>query len=145
MVIAGDGSLKAALSAQAARLGVADAVRLLGHHSDVVSLHHGLDLFVQSSDYEGTSNAVLEAMALETPLVATDAGGTRDLVRDDIDGVVVRCGDPVALAEAIDRTLTDRAAAARRASAARLRVERDLAFERRTRALEDIYQEIAAR
>ncbi len=54
---------------------VSDRVQLLGH-VDVIPFHHALDLFVQSSDYEGTPNVVLEAMAMETPVVATDVGGT---------------------------------------------------------------------
>ena len=51
---------------------------------DVRPSHHAFDLFVQSSDYEGTPNAVLEAMALETPIVATDAGGTAEIVHDGV-------------------------------------------------------------
>jgi glycosyltransferase involved in cell wall biosynthesis len=75
LVIAGDGSLRGALQAQVDRLGLAGICRFLGHRTDVTDLHHAFDLFVQSSEYEGTPNAVLEAMAMETPLVATDAGG----------------------------------------------------------------------
>ena len=55
-------------------------VQIARHTPDVIALHHGLDLLVQSSDYEGTPNAVLEAMALETPVVATAAGGTAELM-----------------------------------------------------------------
>ncbi len=51
------------------------------------ALHHAFDLYVQSSDYEGTPNAVLEAMALETPVVATDVGGTAELIVNGSDGI----------------------------------------------------------
>jgi glycosyltransferase involved in cell wall biosynthesis len=145
LAIAGEGKERASLEARAARLGLAGAVRLLGHRPDVAEVHHALDVFVQSSDYEGTSNAVLEAMALETPLVATRAGGTADLVADGVHGLLVPCGDAGAIASAIERTLADREATARRVSAARARVEGELSFEARRAALEAIYEELAAR
>jgi glycosyltransferase involved in cell wall biosynthesis len=117
--------------------------RLLGHRADIIDLHHAFDLFVQSSDYEGTPNAVLEAMALETPIIATDVGGTRELLREQVDGLLVRPSDAAALADAIECVLADRAAAARRVSSARRRVERELSFDARMRALEAIYRELA--
>ena len=67
--------------------------RLLGQVDDVPLFHHALDLFVQSSAYEGTPNVVLEAMALETPVVATDVGGTAELVTHRREGLIVPPGD----------------------------------------------------
>jgi glycosyltransferase involved in cell wall biosynthesis len=142
LFIVGDGSLRAPLAARAAKLGV--AVSFLGHRADIVRLHHAFDVFVQSSDSEGTPNAVLEAMALETPIVATNAGGTRGIVTDDLHGLIVPCGDAGALAAAIARTALDRDSALARAKCARARVERELSFDERTRRLETIYEELAA-
>jgi glycosyltransferase involved in cell wall biosynthesis len=139
LVIAGDGSLRGALQAQVDRLGLAGICRFLGHRTDVTDLHHAFDLFVQSSEYEGTPNAVLEAMAMETPLVATDAGGTREIALPDVHGLVVPIQDVTALRHAIDRVLRDPAAARARAAAARARIETDLSFETRTRKLEAVY------
>ena len=112
------------------------------HRADVTRLHHGFDLFVQSSDYEGTPNCVLEAMALETPIVATDAGGTRDILRHGTDGEIVGCGDSQMLADRIDQVLLDPVRAASRAASARHRIEHQLSFERRTRTLDAIYEEL---
>jgi 2-deoxystreptamine N-acetyl-D-glucosaminyltransferase/2-deoxystreptamine glucosyltransferase len=111
----------------------------------VADLHHAFDLFVQASDYEGTSNAVLEAMALETPVVATDVGGTSQLIRHGVDGVIVPPGDLGALTRAIDEALTDRATSGLRARAARRRVETDLSFETRMATVEQIYTELRDR
>ncbi|HEV8348409.1 MAG TPA: glycosyltransferase [Vicinamibacterales bacterium] len=144
LFIVGDGSLRETLIARATELGV-EGCRLLGHRADVVRLHHAFDVFVQSSDSEGTPNAVLEAMALETPVVATDAGGTRDIVAHDVHGLIVPCGDAAALARAIERTMTDRRATLARVAAARARIERELSFERRTRDLEAIYEQLVAK
>ena len=91
-MIAGDGSLRKALEDQRHALGLTEAVILTGHVADVIPLHHAFDLFVQSSDYEGTPNAVLEAMAMETPIVATEAGGTAEFVHDGVHGRIIPVG-----------------------------------------------------
>ncbi len=145
LVVAGDGPERGAVERHVARLGLGESCRLLGFRKDVAFVHHGLDLLVQSSDYEGTPNAVLEAMALETPVVATDVGGTGELVRDGLDGLLVRPGDPAALARAVERALDDREATRRRAASARERVERTLAFDVRMAAVEALYDELADR
>lgn len=144
LVLAGEGSARAGLEAAARRLGVEESCRFLGHRSDVAEVHHAFDLFVQSSDYEGTPNAVLEAMALETPVVATAAGGTGELIEDGEHGLIVPSGDAVRLRQAIERALEDPAAAARRAAAARARVEGPLSFQARMRAVEAVYDELRA-
>lgn len=143
-VIAGDGSLKQTLACQIDALGLGDACVLLGHQHDVQALHHAFDLYVQSSDYEGTPNAVLEAMAFETPVVATDAGGTAELIVNGTDGIVIPRGDPNAMVAAIGAALADPVAARARATAARHRVETDLSFETRMTAVEAIYTELLA-
>jgi len=142
LLIVGEGSLRTALDDQIASLGLTSTCTLLGQRSDIVDLHHGFDLFVQSSDYEGTPNAVLEAMALETPVVATAAGGTSDILRPDIDGLLVERGSAAVLAEAIDRAFTNRQGAVMRASSARRRVETELSFDARMTAVEAIYTEL---
>ena len=142
LFVVGDGSLRGTLEELARNLGV--SATFLGHRTDVVRLHHAFDLFVQSSDSEGTPNAVLEAMALETPIVATDAGGTSGIVTQDVHGLIVPCGDPDALAAAIARTASDRGAATARALCARSRIEGELSFDERTRRLERVYEELAA-
>ena len=145
LLIVGDGSLREPLGAQVARLGLGAAVTLLGHRTDIVDLHHAFSLFVQSADYEGTSNAVLEAMALETPLVATDAGGTSDLIRHTVDGIVIPATDLDALVNAIDSVCADSRATAARAASARHRVETDLSFDTRMTTVEAIYTELFER
>ena len=145
LVIAGDGSRLDALRAQSRELNLDDSCQLLGNRTDIADLHHAFDIFAQSSDYEGTPNAVLEAMAFETPVVATSAGGTAEIVRDGIDGVIVPIGNVPALSAAIDALLRDPEAARARATSARRRVETDLSFETRMSAVEAIYVELFQR
>jgi len=145
LFIAGEGSLRSELAALANQRLPPDACRLLGHRTDIVRLHHAFDIFVQASDYEGTPNSVLEAMALETPIVATDAGGTSDILRADVDGLMVPCGDAGVLARAIERTLLEVKPTDARVRHARKRVETTLSFDRRMAAVERIYMELAER
>lgn len=145
LLIAGDGSLRESLRAQIERLCLTDCARLLGHRADVVELHHAFDIYAQSSDYEGTPNSVLEAMALQTPVVATDVGGTAQLIDAGRDGLIVPPDDRDALASAIAVVASDPAAAARRAASARRRVETDLSFATRMVRVEAIYEELLGR
>jgi glycosyltransferase involved in cell wall biosynthesis len=144
LVMAGDGPLRGMLEQRAEQLGLHGSCRFLGHYTDVILLHHAFDMLVQSSVREGTPNAVLEAMALETPIVATDVGGTSELITDGRHGLLVPSLDADALAEAILRVVRNPDDAAARARAARARVEHDLSFERRVRKVETVYQELAS-
>ncbi len=142
LVISGEGSSRPALEALLKQLGLENVCRLTGHRTDVAALHSAFDLFVQSSDYEGTPNAVLEAMALGTPTVATDAGGTAELIEDGVHGLIIPPGDVSVLVRAIERAIDDPAASQARAAAARTRVENELSFERRMQKVEAIYDEL---
>jgi glycosyltransferase involved in cell wall biosynthesis len=145
LLIAGDGSLRRDLEEQRVVLGLGGSCTLLGHVPDPSVVYHAADLFVQSADYEGTPNAVLEAMAFEVPVVATDAGGTREVLSDGVDGIIVPTGRLDTLIGAIQTVLEHPAEARIRAKAARARVETDLAFETRMRRVEAIYEELVGR
>jgi glycosyltransferase involved in cell wall biosynthesis len=145
LVIAGDGSLRRDLESHIAALKLDGRCRLLGHVNDVAALHHAFDLFVQSSIYEGTPNAVLEAMAFETPVVATDAGGTAELARNGREGIVVPHSNTDALTTALLGALADPSATRQRANAARQRIETELSFDTRMRRVETIYDMLADR
>ena len=103
LVLAGAGEQRCALEQQSARLGI--DVRFLGAHAEVGPLLARADIFVLASLHEGMSNAVMEAMAAGRPIVATDVGGTPELL--DGRGVLVPPRDPGALAAAIERLLID--------------------------------------
>ncbi len=100
--IAGDGSQRDALAADAKRLGLDDAVRFLGPVDDPLELLRALDIFVMPSVYEGLGVAALEAMACGLPVIASDTGGLREAVEDGRTGMLASPGDAVALAYAIE-------------------------------------------
>ena len=64
-------------------------------------------IFAFSSDYEGLSNAMLEAVCVGLPIVSTRVSGTDELIRDGVNGYVVNLGDTEALAKALERLMAD--------------------------------------
>jgi glycosyltransferase involved in cell wall biosynthesis len=93
VVLAGpDGGWRAALEARARGLGLADRVRFLGPRSDVPALLRAFDVYVVTSFYEGMSFAVLEAMAMGLPIVATQIGSLAEVIRGN--GYLVDAFDP---------------------------------------------------
>lgn len=142
LFIVGDGSQRDPLDAQIGALGLTESCTLVGHTNDVRPSYHAFDLFVQSSDYEGTPNTVLEAMALETPIVATAAGGTAELVHDGVHGRIVPIGRVDRLIHGMQEALANTSVARKMADRARLRVEGELSFEARVRKVEGIYAEM---
>jgi glycosyltransferase involved in cell wall biosynthesis len=122
--IAGDGRERTMLDAAIGERGLADRVVLLGHREDIPSLLAASDIFVLPSLYEGSSLAVLEAMAAGKAVVASKIGGTDELVVHDESGLLVPPSDPAALAAAVRRLLDDVSLRERLGAAARDRVDR---------------------
>jgi glycosyltransferase involved in cell wall biosynthesis len=121
-VIVGDGVLRPELERQARDLGVADRVLFPGFREDVPTLLRLFDVFCFPSVMEGLGTSLLDAMALGLPVVSTRAGGIPEVVRDDVDGLLVEPGDAAALADALLGVLGDAGLAARLGAAARERV-----------------------
>ena len=95
------------LRAQAARNGLQDRFNLLGRVEKPEWTLPAFDVFVNCSVFEGTSNAIIEAMAARIPIVATAVGGTPELVEDGVHGILVPPKAVPALARALDRMLAD--------------------------------------
>jgi glycosyltransferase involved in cell wall biosynthesis len=143
-LLVGDGPLKDDLRRLAEDLGLADRVRLLGVRRDVAEIVAASDVFVLASLNEGLSQAMLEAMALGTPVVATDVGGTSDAVVPGRTGWLVTAADSSGLATAIEQALGDKREATARAAAARQLIERQFSLTSHMAGLEDLYRRVAA-
>ena len=106
LVIAGEGPERAALGAQAAALGVAGRLHLVGHVADPLPLMARAALLALPSDFEGVPGVLREALSVATPVVATDASpAVAEIVRSPALGDVVPRGDAGALASALGRWL----------------------------------------
>jgi glycosyltransferase involved in cell wall biosynthesis len=136
-----DGSLQTLLRG----LGLEKHLGLLGRRSDMPDVYSAFDVFVLSSHDEGMSNAILEAMAMEKPVVATDVGGTGEVVRHGHSGLLVPPKDPEALAAAINEMLAQPARAREMGRLGRRVVEDHFSAHAMVRQMERVYLGLAAK
>jgi glycosyltransferase involved in cell wall biosynthesis len=141
LLLAGrDGNRTSALRYQATRLGLDANVRFLGARDDIPDLMVAADVFALPSRWEGLPGAVIEAMALETPVVATDLPGVREVLGPELlRGWVVPIGDASALASRIMATTADPAGTASWTAAARSRFLRRFTTRRIASEMVDFY------
>ena len=108
VLIAGEGGQRPAIEQLVRSLGLDECVRLLGHVDDVRPLLSCSDVVVLSSgSHEGVSQALMQALAMARPVVATDVGATAELIVHERTGLLVPPNDPAALAMAIERMLRE--------------------------------------
>lgn len=138
VVLIGEGSLRGDLSAQAERLGIGAHVHFWGLERDVARLYPELDVFALTSDAEGTSISLLEAMASGVCPLATAVGGNPAVVGDA--GVLVGAKRPDELAEAIHVLAADPARRRALAKDARARVAAQFSDEAMLDAYEALYR-----
>jgi glycosyltransferase involved in cell wall biosynthesis len=141
LLLAGEGPMRPALEREAARLGIERYVRFLGQLRDVAPYLAAADIFVLSSDAEGFSNALLEAMASSLACVATDVGGNAEALAEGA-GVVVPPRDEDALAAALAALLADESRRKALGAAARRRAVETFALERMVAETEAWYRKI---
>lgn len=137
-IVVGDGEDAVALREQQRRIG-AHSVSLVGHRDDARAIIAAGDVFVVPSRTEGMPLAVLEAMALGRPIVATRVGGLPELLTHEHDALLVPPEDPFALAAAVVRLLEDRSLAATLGSAAHATVQQKAGAGSTAAAYLDLY------
>ncbi len=146
-VLAGEGPRRPQLEKQTNELGLGDRVVFLGWRSDVPQLLAACDAFVLPSLYEGTSLALLEAMAAGKAIVGSAVGGTDEVVVDGESGLLVPPGDAAALAAALQQVLAEAQLRERLGDAARSRAEShfsaSVAAQRVTGVYEDLLHQAA--
>lgn len=138
-LLVGDGPLRAELEEQVRTLGLESRVVLTGLRQDVPELLAGMNAVVFSSEREGLSMAMLEAMAAGVPVVATRVGGTPELIETGVSGLLVSPGDHEGIADRLVEVLEDRALAARLSQAARVRVSSQFSLRRMVAEHEQLY------
>ena len=113
LAILGDGEMRDEIASRSDSLGISDRVHMIGWWLDVPAAIADLDVVALTSRNEGTPVSLIEAHACGKPVVSTDVGGVRAVVRDGISGSLVPSGDAAAVAAALQGILSDRAAATR--------------------------------
>jgi L-malate glycosyltransferase len=142
LLIAGDGPERPALEAEIRRLGLSDAVRLLGQRSDVHRLLRAMDAFVLPSRSEGLGIALIEAMLAGLPVVGSNVDGIPEVIRDPSEGLLVPPDDPQALATAIVRILDDRSGAQAMAARATISAQARFSPERYRDQILALYEDL---
>ncbi|MBM3423438.1 MAG: glycosyltransferase [Chlorobi bacterium] len=141
-VISGEGKLDEELKKQAKEKGVAGCIAFEGFTPDIYPYLGGCDLFVLASLFEGMPNVVMEAMAVEKPVVATDVNGARELMMDGKTGFIVPPRDPQALAYAIGRLLDDPVLRSEFGQNGMRRVQENFTIPKMVENLERYFQEM---
>jgi glycosyltransferase involved in cell wall biosynthesis len=141
--LAGTGELESELKKLADDLKIADRVHFMGYRRDIGDLLKGTDVYVSTSRWEGLALTAIEAAAAGVPLVLPDIAASYEVVRRD-EAEFAAPGDAEGFARAIERCLADYPAALRRASAASVRVRRDLSVERMVTEYADYYRTLLA-
>jgi glycosyltransferase involved in cell wall biosynthesis len=144
LFIVGEGEERPRLQETIAQLGRSDRIHLLGHRSDVREIYEAMDVYALSSFGEGLPNVLLEAMALEVPIVATRVGGVARLVADEENGLLVEPGDRDGLTQALARLLQDPDLCDRLRQAGRETVETRYSFQARMEKVRALYDNVLA-
>ena len=137
-MLVGDGPSRADACETARELGLGARVRFLGERDALPELLAPADVFLLSSSEESFGLSALEAMSCGVPVVATDIPGYREVVRDGVDGLLVRPNDPIALAGALRRVLSEPELASALAEAGRARAG-DFSWDAVVPRLEAVY------
>ena len=107
LLVVGDGPLREDLESQTRNLRLLPSVRFVGHQVDVSKFYSIADLFVLPSKTEGMSNSLLEAMAAGLPVMASNVGGNKDVIKDQQSGFLVDWEDTTLCAEKLLTLLSD--------------------------------------
>jgi glycosyltransferase involved in cell wall biosynthesis/predicted N-acetyltransferase YhbS len=142
LVAVGQGPLEAEIRALHRTLDLGDRVILTGFRDDAVRVMGACDVFTLASQWEGLPVALMEALALGLPVVATDVGGVGEEMHDGVDALLVPPRDPVALADAIERVVADPVLREHLASAA-VRRAGEFDVRRAVDRIEAVYRELA--
>lgn len=107
LICVGDGPEMAPIQGLAQRQCIEAHVIFAGYRADVPRILSGVDCFVLTSLWEGLPKALLEAMAIPLPCVATEVSGTEDVIRHEVDGILIPPADATACASALVRVVED--------------------------------------
>jgi len=140
--LVGDGPERKKLQQQTARLGLEKNVRFWGWQKQSQRFYEAMDMLLLPSHTEGLPNVVLEAMAMQTPVAATDVGGVRDLLAHGSCGVVLSNEQPQTWAADIRKLLASADLRSTLAGDALQRIETHFTFERRMQKMTRVYQQV---
>ena len=141
LVIVGEGYLYDRLLREVAMYGLSDSVLFTGFQMDVSEIIASFDVAVLPSFFEGMGRVLLEAMAMEKPVVASRVGGIPDLVEHGVNGFLVSPGNIQELKEAIKKILNDKKLARKMGKEGRRGVMKQFSADVMVQSIEKVYRE----
>src|SRR5205814_952159 len=138
----GDGAMRTLIEAEIKRLGVSNDVELVGYSDRVPEYLAAADVFVLPSHLEGTSNALLEAMASGLPVVANGVGGNLEIVENGVNGFLCASAKAEELASALRRLREDSTLRRKMGMAARAHASENFSIDFMVRQYAHYYREI---
>jgi glycosyltransferase involved in cell wall biosynthesis len=145
LVIVGEGYLMESLKTLVSQLHLSEAVIFTGFLEDVPRIIATFDVAVLPSYFEGMGRVLLEAMAMEKPVVGTRVGGIPDLIEHGLNGYLVSPGNSMELATALLSLLEDKGLAAKMGKAGRKKMTDRFSADTMVRSIEKVYSELLKR
>jgi glycosyltransferase involved in cell wall biosynthesis len=145
LLLVGDGEEKEALETQAVALNCRFALHLAGFHTDIRPLYEAMDVFALSSLREGLPNVVLEAMAMEVPVIATRIAGVPKVIDDGRNGLLTTPGSVEELTQGLARLFHDESLRCQLAEHGRRTIEDRYSLARRMQRIAGLYDELLER
>ncbi|MDE0779902.1 MAG: glycosyltransferase [Alphaproteobacteria bacterium] len=142
LCIGRDDGIESALQAQCAEVRLSDHVQFLGLRSDIPALLNVADIALLCSHEEGLPNAVIEAMSAGVPTIATEVGGTGEIIDHGSTGLLVPPKSPGALAQSILDLIANPELRIQMGKAARAEIESTYGLDACVRAYDDLYQHV---
>lgn len=140
LMLVGEGSIRSELERRAAERGISGAVTFTGALPDVRAALKTFDVFVLPSLSETFSNAALEAMAMQLPVILTRTGGASEMIEHGKEGYIVDVADlPQQLPELLDRLRLDNVLRTRMATAASMRAQREFSWDAMVAAYQTMF------
>ncbi|MCX5679738.1 MAG: glycosyltransferase [Candidatus Omnitrophica bacterium] len=143
-LIVGEGSQKDSLLNIAEKLGINDRIIFAGYQKEVEGIYGVLDLYVSASLKEGLPNSILEAQAMGVPCIVTDISGNNDIIKNGVNGYLIKPGDHETLSRKIVALLEDKDLAGRFTVEGKRIVKQKFSLTERIGKLEDLYRELMA-
>jgi glycosyltransferase involved in cell wall biosynthesis len=143
-IIVGDGPLIGQILAKRSELKLEKHVHMAGLQADVRPYLAASDIYMMSSIFEGLPIALLEAMACGLPIITTDAGGIKEVVRHEIEGLVCNVDEPKKLTDFANRLITEISLRQQLAINARLRIVKDFSMRKMVDELENLYRQFVS-
>lgn len=140
LVIIGEGPSRSALQSLIDELKLNEYCTLAGNRHDIPQAMRELDIYVQPSKAEGISNTILEAMACGLPIITTDVGGARELVSDQLNGIIIGNNEESQLVEALSLYVTTPEIRYQHGQASRTLCEQQFSLDSMTQQYDRVYQ-----